>query len=73
MLVSDMQVHPQSFYDLVNIIRGHEDIFPAWHASDTAKLYSPAIFVNQKEIIRLLVLSGWFILEKQKGANLQQS
>ena len=47
MLVSDMQVHPQSFYDLVNIIQEHDDIFPAWHASDTAKLYSPAIFVKR--------------------------
>ncbi len=49
MLVSDMQVHTQSFYELVNIIREHEDVFPAWHASDTAKLYSPAIFVNKKK------------------------
>ena len=49
MLVSDMHVHPQSFYDLVNIIREHEEIFPAWHASDTAKFYSPAIFVNKKK------------------------
>lgn len=49
MLVSDMQVHTQSFYKLVNIIREHEDVFPAWHASDTAKLYSPAIFVNKKK------------------------
>lgn len=49
MLVSDMQVHPQSFYDLVNIIREHEDIFPVWHSSETAKLYSPTIFVNKKK------------------------
>ena len=49
MLVSDMQVHPQSFYDLVNIIREHEEVFPTWHASSTAKLYSPAIFVNKKK------------------------
>ena len=49
MLVSDMQVHPQSFYDLVNIIREHEEIFPAWHASATAKLYSPVFFVNKKK------------------------
>ena len=49
MLVSDMQVHPQSFYDLVNIIREHEEIFLAWHASDTAKLYSPAVFLNKKK------------------------
>ena len=49
MLVSDMQVHPQSFYDLVNIIRVHEEIFPAWHASATAKLYAPVFFVNKKK------------------------
>jgi len=48
MLVSDMQVHNQSFYDLVNIIREHSDIFLAWHVSETAKLYSPAIFTNKK-------------------------
>ncbi len=48
MLVSDMQVHNQSFYDLVNIIREHADVFLAWHASPTAQLYSPAIFVNKK-------------------------
>ena len=49
MLVSDMQVHPQSFYDLVNIIREHEEIFPAWHSSATAQLYSPAVFRNKKQ------------------------
>lgn len=49
MLVSDMQVHNQSFYDLVNIIREHSDIFLAWHVSETAKLYSPQIFVNKKK------------------------
>ena len=48
MLVSDMQVHNQSFYDLVNIIREHSDIFLAWHVSETAKLYSPVIFTNKK-------------------------
>ena len=48
MLVSDMQVHNQSFYDLVNIIREHSDIFLAWHVSETAKLYSPAVFRNKK-------------------------
>ena len=49
MLVSDMQVHPQSFYDLVNIIREHEEIFPSWHASSVAKLYKPAVFTNKKK------------------------
>ena len=49
LLVSDMQCHPQSFYDLVNIIREHEEIFPAWHSSATAQLYSPAVYRNKKE------------------------
>lgn len=49
MLVSDMQCHPQSFYDLVNIIREHEEVFPLWHASATAQLYSPAVYRNKKE------------------------
>ena len=48
MLVSDMQCHPQSFYDLVNIIREHEEIFPLWHSSATAQLYTPAVFRNKK-------------------------
>ena len=49
MLVSDMQVHPQSFYDLVNIIREHEEVFPAWHASSVAELYKPAVFTRRKK------------------------
>ena len=48
MLVSDMQVHPQSFYDLVNIIREHEEVFPAWHSSPVAALYTPKVFENKK-------------------------
>ena len=49
MLLSDIQVHPQSFYDLVNIIREHDELFPAWHQSSTAQLYTPAIFQNKKK------------------------
>lgn len=49
MLVSDMQCHPQSFYDLVNIIREHEEIFPEWHSSATAQLYTPAVFTNKQK------------------------
>ena len=48
MLLSDMQVHVQSFYDLVNTIRENETVFPEWHASATAELYIPSIFVNKK-------------------------
>ena len=49
MLISDLQVHPQSFYDLVNIVREHYELFPAWHQSSTAQLYSPAVFQNKKQ------------------------
>ena len=41
MLVTDMEVHCQSFYDLVNIIRQHPETFPEWHNSPTAELYIP--------------------------------
>lgn len=50
MLVTEkMHVHPQAFYDLVNVIREHQETFPEWHASDTAKLYTPAVYINKKE------------------------
>ena len=49
MLVSDVQVQNQSFFDLVNTIRKHEDIFREWHASSVAKLYIPTIFENKKK------------------------
>lgn len=38
----------QSFYDLVNTIREHDDVFPEWHASATAELYTPVVFRNKK-------------------------
>ena len=47
-LLTDVQVHPQCYYDLVNIIREHEEVFPAWHASSTAELYTPTVFRNKK-------------------------
>ena len=47
-LLTDIQVHPQCYYDLVNIIREHEEVFPAWHASSTAELYTPTVFRNKK-------------------------
>ena len=48
-LLSDIQVHPQRYYDLVTIIREHEDLFPAWHSSPVAELYTPKIFENKKK------------------------
>ena len=47
-LLTDIQVHPQCYYDLVNIIREHEEVFPAWHSSTVAELYKPKIFENKK-------------------------
>ena len=48
-LLTDIQVHPQCYYDLVNIIREHEEVFPAWHSSPVADLYKPKIFENKKK------------------------
>lgn len=49
-LLSDIQVHPQCYYDLVTIIREHEDLFPAWHSSTVAELYKPKVFENKKKL-----------------------
>lgn len=48
-LLNNIQVHPQCYYDLITIIREHEDIFPAWHTSSVAALYTPKIFQNKKK------------------------
>ena len=47
-LLTDIQVHPQCYYDLVTIIRERPDDFPAWHTSPVAELYCPAVFKNKK-------------------------
>ena len=47
-LLTDIQVHPQCYYDLVTIIRERPDDFPAWHSSSVADLYTPKIFQNKK-------------------------
>lgn len=47
-LLTDIQVHPQCYYDLVTIIRERPDNFPAWHTSPVADLYTPKIFQNKK-------------------------
>ena len=48
-LLTDIQVHPQCYYDLVNIIREHPSEFPAWHTSPVADLYTPKTFQNTKK------------------------
>ena len=35
--------------DIVNIIRQHEAEFPEWHQSETAKLFAPPVFRNEKK------------------------
>lgn len=35
--------------DLVNVIRSQPDIFPLWHSSETAQLFTPLVFENKKE------------------------
>ena len=48
-LLTDIQVHPQCYYDLVTIIRTHPAEFPAWHSSSVAELYTPKVFENKKK------------------------
>ena len=49
MLLSDVKVQQQSYFDIVNIIRENETVFPEWHNSATAELYTPPVFRNEKE------------------------
>lgn len=35
--------------DIVNCIRQHEAEFPEWHQSETAKLFAPPVFRNEKK------------------------
>lgn len=35
--------------DIVNIIRQSESEFPEWHQSETAKLFAPPVFRNEKK------------------------
>ena len=38
----------QRLADLVNLIRNNISSFPEWAASDTAKLFAPPVFRNQR-------------------------
>ena len=39
----------QYMTDLVNVIRSQPEVFPQWHGSATAELFSPEVFRNKKE------------------------
>ena len=49
MCLQDKPVNHRRMMDLVNFIRNRPDDFPEWHYSETAKLYRPPVFTNQKE------------------------
>ena len=42
-------INTRRMIDTVNLIRQHPDDFPEWHRSETAKLFAPKVFTNQKE------------------------
>lgn len=47
--IHDKPINQRKMIDIVNFIRNNPEEFPEWHNSDTAKLFSPPIFVNKKE------------------------
>ena len=48
-LLNGGPIRMKDMIDVVNHIRRFPDLFPEWHASETAKLFSPPIFKNKKE------------------------
>ena len=48
-LLNGGSIRMRDMIDVVNHIRRFPDLFPEWHASETAKLFSPPIFKNKKE------------------------
>ena len=48
MVLMKHELHVQQYYDVVNIIREHPNVFPAWHSSPVAELYAPPVFKNKK-------------------------
>ena len=48
-LLNGGSIRMRDLIDVVNHIRCNPDLFPEWHASETAKLFSPPIFENKNE------------------------
>ena len=48
-LLNGGSIRMRDMIDVVNHIRRFPDLFPEWHASETAKLFAPPIFKNKKE------------------------
>ena len=47
-LLNGGSIRMRDMIDVVNHIRCYPDLFPEWHASETAKLFAPPIFINLK-------------------------
>ena len=47
-LLNGGSIRMRDMIDVVNHIRCYPDLFPEWHASETAKLFAPPIFKNKK-------------------------
>lgn len=47
-LLNGGTIRMRDMIDVVNHIRCNPDLFPEWHTSETAKLFSPPIFTNLK-------------------------
>lgn len=47
-LLNGGSIKMRDMIDVVNFIRNNPDLFPEWHASETAKLFAPPIFTNLK-------------------------
>lgn len=48
-IIQDRPLRDTALRDIVDYIRRHPDIFPEWHRSDTARLFSPPVLRNSKE------------------------
>ena len=48
-LLNGGSIRMRDMIDVVNHIRCYPDLFPEWHASETAKLFAPPIFRNDKK------------------------
>ena len=47
-ILTDGKPHPQTARDIVNVLRSEPRLFSDWAHSDTAKLFSPELFLNKK-------------------------
>ncbi len=47
-LLNGGSIRMRDMIDVVNHIRRFPDLFPEWHASETAKLFAPPVFRNLK-------------------------